>query len=191
LSRTFLPKLLLLVGGIASLCAAEKAIDVQRSTITVHVGKAGLFSAAGHEHWVNAPISAGVLNDSDTPRVEFRVDTAKMQVKPEPKVDAKTQAKIQKDMQEVTLESARYPEIVFRSSSVAKQADGQWKVEGMLMLHGVTKPVAVAVKREGGAYAGHAKIKQTDFGIKPISVAGGTVKVKDELEIEFQITTAP
>jgi hypothetical protein len=35
---------------------------VQRSTITVHVGKAGVFSVAGHEHWVNAPIAAGVLN---------------------------------------------------------------------------------------------------------------------------------
>ncbi len=26
-----------------------------------------------------------------------------------------------------------------------------------------------------------------DFGIKPISIAGGTVKVKDELKIEFDI----
>jgi polyisoprenoid-binding protein YceI len=183
--------LLLLAAVLAPLSAADKSIDVQRSTITAHVGKAGLFSAAGHEHWVNAPISAGVLNDSEKPRVEFRVEAAKMQVKPDPKVDAKTQAKIQKDMQESTLESTRYPEIVFRSSAVEKQADGQWKVEGMLTLHGVTKRVVAAVKREGGAYAGRATIKQTDFGIKPISVAGGTVKVKNELEIEFRITPTP
>ena len=32
-----------------------KAIDAQRSSLTIHVGKAGLLSAAGHEHWVNAP----------------------------------------------------------------------------------------------------------------------------------------
>jgi len=28
----------------------------------------------------------------------------------------------------------------------------------------------------------------TEFGIKPVSVAGGSVKVKDELRIEFEIT---
>jgi len=30
-------------------------------------------------------------------------------------------------------------------------------------------------------------LKQTDFGIKPVTIAGGTVKVKDELTIEFDI----
>jgi hypothetical protein len=33
-----------------------RAIDTQRSTITIHVGKAGLFSMAAHEHWVSAPL---------------------------------------------------------------------------------------------------------------------------------------
>ena len=52
-----------------------------------------------------------------------------MAVKPDPKVDAKTQAEIQRDMQERVLESAKYPDITFRSSRVEKQTDGQWKVE--------------------------------------------------------------
>jgi len=30
--------------------ATESSIDVHNSTIRIHVGKAGLFSAAGHEH---------------------------------------------------------------------------------------------------------------------------------------------
>jgi hypothetical protein len=41
----------------------EKAIDTQRSSLTIHVGKAGLLSAAGHEHWVNAPIASGTVDD--------------------------------------------------------------------------------------------------------------------------------
>lgn len=58
----------------------------------------------------------------------------------------------------------------------------------MLILHGVSKPVALSVNRDGDAYFGHATIKQTDFGIKPISVGGGVVvKVKNEVEIDFQI----
>jgi hypothetical protein len=33
-------------------------------------------------------------------------------------------------------------------------------------------------------------LRQSDFGILPISIAGGTVKVKDEVTIEFDIVTA-
>ncbi len=55
-----------------SVIAQEKAIDTQRSTITIHVGKSGLLSAAAHDHTVNAPISSGTL-------------------RPDPKVDPKTE----------------------------------------------------------------------------------------------------
>ncbi len=87
------------------------------------------------------------------------------------------------------LESGKYPEIAFRSSHAVKTTGGQWNVEGKLTLHAVTKPITVSVQRNGDAYAGHVTIKQTDFGIKPISAGGGTVKVKNDLEIEFHILT--
>src|ERR1700732_4675694 len=111
---------LILTATLAALSAQDKIIDVKRSIITIHVGKAGLFSAAGHEHWVSAPIASGRFSDSSNPRVEFKVATAKMAVKPDPKVDAKTQAQIQKDMEELTLQPAKYPEIAFESSHVEK-----------------------------------------------------------------------
>jgi polyisoprenoid-binding protein YceI len=176
---------------LASLWAQDKTIDVQRSTITIHVGKAGLLSAAGHEHWISAPISSGAIGDSAVPHVEFKVETAKMTVKPDPKVDAKTQAAIQSDMEQLTLETAKYSEIAFRSSNVQKTAEGQWKVDGTLSLHGVTKPVSLMVNRSGEAYVGHVTIKQTDFGIKPVVVGGGMIKVKNEIQIDFQIFSKP
>jgi len=179
-----------LFAALATASAQDKTIDVDASTITIHVGKAGLFSAAGHEHWVNAPISAGTFSASDPLHVEFKVDAARMAVKPDPKVDAATQAQIQKDMQEMTLESRKYPEITFRSSRVEPKGQGLWKVEGLLTLHGVTKPVAVTVQQAGEPYTGHTSIKQTDFGIKPITVGGGLVKVKNEVELDFQIRSA-
>jgi hypothetical protein len=43
------------------------------------------------------------------------------------------------------------------------------------------------VRSEDGAYTGRSKIKQTDFGISPVSGAGGVVKVKNELEIQFVV----
>ncbi|MGH9559573.1 MAG: YceI family protein [Bryobacteraceae bacterium] len=166
-------------------------IDTQRSSITVHVGKAGLFSFAGHEHLVNAPISSGEIVEGNSPRIEFTIETAKMTVKPDPKIDAKTQAQIQKDMDEMTLEPARYPRIIFHSTRVEKSGADRWRVTGDLSLHGVTRPVIVNVIKGGDAYQGRAEIKQTDFGIKPVSVAGGSIKVKDQITIDFQIFAAP
>ena len=179
--------LALLSAALPLLNAQDVPIDTARSTITIHVGKAGLLSAAGHEHWVNAPIASGTIRESGAPHVEFKVETAKMTVKPDPKIDAKTQATIQKDMEEMTLDTKAYPEISFRSSRVEASGADQWEVQGELSLHGVTKPVNVVVKRSGGAFICHTVLKQTDFGIKPISIGGGMVKIKNEIEIDFQI----
>lgn len=175
---------LLVLAGTAK--AQNKTIDVQQSMITVHVGKAGIFSIAGHEHTIDAPIEAGTLNDSEvSPRVEFRVAAATMQVRAEGD-DKKNAAEIQQTMQDKVLESAKYPEISFQSSSVEKSGDNAWRVRGNLTLHGMTKPIEVGVKKDDSAYTGNATIRQTDFGIQPITV-GGVVKVKNELQIAFRI----
>ena len=179
-----------LVLVLAASAFAQQAIDTSRSTIAIHVGKAGLLSSAGHDHWITAPISSGTIRETP-PSVEFTVETANMKVRPDPKVDAKTQAQIQKDMEEMTLDIAKYSRIEFHSTHVEKIGAAEWKVTGDLSLHGVTKPVAVSVKRSGEAYVAHTVMKQTDYGIKPISVGGGMIKVKNEIEIEFQIYTHP
>src|SRR5579862_8686928 len=171
------------------LMAQEKAIDTQRSTITIHVSKSGLLSAAAHNHTVVAPISSGALVESGVSRIEFRIETAKMTVQPDPKIDAKDQATIQTHMEEMTLETKKFPEITFRSSHVQKLADGQWKVDGDLSLHGVTKTISLTVKQAGEPYTTHAVLKQTDFGITPLSIGGGMIKVKNEVELDFQIFT--
>src|ERR1700691_772094 len=164
-----------------------KAIDTQRSTITIHVGKSGLLSAAAYDHTIYAPISSGTVRESTAPYIEFAVETAKMTVKPDPRIDAKDQATIQTHMEEMVLETKKYPEIAFRSSRIERIADGQWKVDGDLSLHGVTKPVSLNVKQSGDSWTTHTVLKQTDFGIKPISIGGGMIKVKNEVEIDFQI----
>src|SRR3984957_9048714 len=175
----------------APLVAQEKAIDTQRSTITIHVGKSGLLAAAAHDHTINAPISSGILQETPAPRIEFGVETASMTVKPDPKVDTKTQATIQMDMEETTLDAKKFPEITFRSTRIEKSGNGQWKVDGDLSLHGVTRSVSLNVKQSGDSWVTRTVLKQTDFGIKPISIAGGMVKVKDEIQIDFQIFARP
>ena len=39
----------------------------------------------------------------------------------------------------------------------------------------------------GDHYHGATKLKQSDFAIKPISLFGGSVKVKDEVQLEFDV----
>ena len=59
-----------------------------------------------------------------------------------------------------------------------------------MTLHGVTRPGTVEVTRQNDAYVGAVRLKQTDFGIQPIKIGGGVVRVKDELEVSFRVYTA-
>jgi polyisoprenoid-binding protein YceI len=172
--------------GIAS---AQTPIDVEHSAIRIHVGKAGLFSAAGHEHWVDAPIAEGTLQENP-PEISFRVEAAKMKVEEDKSLSAEKQAEVQRTMQTQVLETDRYRGITFRSTSIQETGGNTWNVQGDLTLHGQTHPVAAKVEKQHGSYVGRCELKQTDFGIRPVRVAGGTVKVKDQLDIEFSIVPA-
>jgi polyisoprenoid-binding protein YceI len=187
--RKRLPRISLLVLIITAFCGlatAQTPIDVDKSKIRIHVGKAGLFSAAGHEHWVDAPIAAGTLQESP-PQISFRVDSAKMKVEEDKSLSDEKQAEVQRTMQTQVLESDKYPEITFRSTSIRETGGNTWEAQGDLTLHGQTRPVTAKVEKQQGSYVGRCQIKQTSFGIQPVRVAGGTVKVKDELDIEFSI----
>jgi hypothetical protein len=48
-------------------------------------------------------------------------------------------------------------------------------------------PVKVDVTGHDGHYTGSARLSQKDFGITPVSIAGGSVKVKDEVLVEFEV----
>ena len=165
----------------------DSVIDVGASELTIHVGKAGVFSAVGHEHWVEAPISEGRIREGPDALVEFAVDARRMSVKPDEKTSAGERVSIQETMQRTVLESEKYPEIRFRSTQVTPAGAQAWKVTGTLTLHGVSKAVVADVRRESDAYIGTARFNQTDFGIQPVRIAGGVVRVKNQLEINFKI----
>ncbi|MBV8049790.1 MAG: YceI family protein [Acidobacteriaceae bacterium] len=177
--------LILVVPTIAA--SEDRTLDTARSTIRIHVGKAGVFSAAGHEHWVAAPLADGKLDEATPASISFRVEAAKLKVEEDKTLSAEKQAEVQRTMQTQVLESEKYPEISFHSTSVQKTGPDAWQVRGDLKLHGQTHGVATAVHKQQDAYVGKCELKQTDFGIQPIRVGGGVVKVKDQLDIEFSI----
>jgi polyisoprenoid-binding protein YceI len=169
--------------------AEQHAIDTQKSVMTVRVYKAGAFSAFAHDHEIAAPIAGGTA-DTATRLVELRSNASALRVS-DKKGSEKDHDEIQQTMlgPEV-LDAKRYPEIVFRSTSVEPAGQGSWSVHGNLALHGQTRPVTVTVSEKAGHYAGSSLLKQTDFGIKPVKIAGGAVRVKDEVRIEFDVQLA-
>ena len=166
--------------------AISRTIDTQKSVLTVRVFKAGLFSGFAHDHEISAPIQEGSF-DSANPSVQLKVDTRKLRVV-DKDVSDKDRAEIQQTMLgSKVLDSERFPEIRFRSTTVEHLVGDKWLVHGELTVHGQTGPVNVEVREENGHYRGTTELKQKDFGITPVSLGGGTVKVKNELRVEFDI----
>jgi len=72
--------------------------------------------------------------------------------------------------------------------AIGKIIVGWWAGSTSVVADGMESAgdVLVAVLRNGH-YTGRVVLKQRDFGITPVSIAGGTVKVKNELTIDFDI----
>jgi polyisoprenoid-binding protein YceI len=199
---TLAAMLIVLVAQQSPVVIAQTAvfrIDPARSSVTIHVGKAGAFSfMAGHVHEVGGPIQTGSVDvDLDTPsrsRVRLSIASSELKVSAagEPEGDA---PKVQETMQgEKVLDVHRYPTITYDSTSVTlKSRSGsllELSVTGQLAIRDVTQPVTVPVRVELGdsglSAKGRFEIKQSAFGIKPSSV-GVVVSIKDTLGIDFSI----
>src|SRR5262249_25194577 len=93
-------------------------------------------------------------------------------------------------MRQSVLEVAKYSEISFESArvSVSPLGEGRYQmgINGNLSLHGVTQqvliPAQVILLGDMLRASGEFQVQQSSFGIKPVRVAGGTLKLKDELK---------
>ncbi len=188
--RTLVPGALVASALLSASAHAETwAIDAEKSSFTVHVFKSGLFSAFGDNHEVRATVASGSVSDGEKPAVELEVDARKMTVL-DPDLAKEKRAEVQKRMlgPEV-LDVAKFPEIRFKSTAVKPVAEGRWQVEGELELRGKKVPLKFEVTGARERFRGSATVKQSSFGIKPIKAGGGTVNVKDDLKIDFEIVT--
>lgn len=167
--------------------AARHSIDVENSVLTVRVYKSGLFSIFAHDHEIRTPIMRGEVDDSDKPSVELWVDADKLRVV-DSELSAKNRADVQKTMEgPEVLDIRRFPVIHFRSTAIEKMGANHWVVRGELDLHGQSRPVAVEVSEKDGRYQGSVALKQRNFGITPVRIVGGTVSVKDQIKVEFEV----
>ncbi len=166
--------------------AAPSALDKERSRVVVRVFRAGIFGSLGDNHEIVAPVADAKLDES-AGTVSVRFDARQLRVL-DPNLSPEKRNEVQERMlgPEV-LDPAHFPEIAFQSTSVQKEPDGRLLISGILHLHGQAHLVSGSAVLTSGAYDGRFRLKQRDFGIKPVSIAGGTIKVKDEISIEFHI----
>jgi polyisoprenoid-binding protein YceI len=175
------------VAGPAFGDSGGRPVDCARSTITVYVYKTGILSTLAHNHEIEAPIESGEVKGSENSSVELRVNSSKLRAL-DPESSADTRAKIEATMQGAeVLDVGQFPEIHFQSTGVEPSGTDHWVVRGNLDLHGQTHPISFEVALKDGLYEGTAVLKQSAFGITPVRVAGGTVKVKDEIKVAFSI----
>jgi polyisoprenoid-binding protein YceI len=189
LLRAIISSLSCVLAFAAPVAAQRRAVDAERSTITVRVFKSGLFAAFADNHVIHAPLTEGSVEESSTPHVELVIDAAQMRVW-DPGLSSKQREDVRTRMLgPQVLDASRFTLIRFHSTEVESAGLDRWLVRGNLELHGHSQPLAVVVSRERRRYKGSLTLRQTEFGITPISIAGGVVKVKDEITIEFDIVT--
>jgi len=188
--------LLLFIFSATSVVAADRACVVpDRGHFRIHLGSSGLFGAFGHDHLIEATKIEGCATiDQKDPAhssIALTFPTAAIRVL-DPK-EPKDRPEVQKTMETEVLQVSRYPQVKFESTGIEGAATGQQlRVRGNLTIRGKTLPVVIPVAlthEPDGTYraVGKYAFKQSSFGIQPVRVAGGTIKVKDEVETEFEI----
>jgi len=175
------------------------SIDNAKSKLQIDVYKEGAFKMFGHDHLIVAKEISGHVQ-FDPQNMEDSTVDLKVPANSLMAVDPGESERDRRDVQvtmtgEKVLDVAKFPEIAFTStrvSAVKKNADG-WELTlaGKLNLHGVEKPVSFPLRVRAAAgelrAQGEVSVLQTDHGITPIKVGGGSVKVKDKLKISFTI----
>ena len=181
--------------------SARYRIDAGQSHFTVRAFAGGFLSALAHDHTIsvrdfdgNTEFTFGTVEPAS---LQMNIKAASLAVVD--KISEKDRQKIETTMRDEVLEVSNFPEITFKSSGVTatKTGEGQYqaRISGEISLHGVSRPITIASQLEFGDKVLHAKgnfsLKQSNFGIKPVSVAGGTIKVKDEIKFNFDIVAHP
>lgn len=178
-------------------------LDRKQSKLEIRVYREGFLKAFGHDHLISATQLSGQMqlaqpNVAES-SVTFVVETPSLVVV-DPGETEKDRNEVQATMLgDKVLDAARYPQIQFTSSGVRflTQTEGvtELQVEGTLRLHGVEKLVTVPVRlrrvERNLTADGELPLLQSSYGIAPIKVGGGAVRVRDKLKISFHIVAEP
>jgi polyisoprenoid-binding protein YceI len=177
--------------------AQTYTFDASQSQINAILDQQGLIVRRHPNHTVAAKSFSGKIN--------LPKDEAHLAVTLEAQTDALTnidstmgdfeRKEFHAALRNEVLETGKFPTIQFRSVSVANiQRSGDnrtFTLTGDLTLHGVTRrvvfPVKATITKDQLQATGEAKLKQSDFGMKPFEKGLGLIKIGDEVKVTFTV----
>jgi polyisoprenoid-binding protein YceI len=172
-------------------------VDKSASKFMVRAFASGMLSALGHSPTIAIRNFSGEasLDPESLENLSLRIDIQADSLEVTDDISSKDRREIETTMHEKVLGTSKYPAIVFQSNGVSatKLGEGRFKasLDGTLSLHGTTGrvlvPAQVALLGAMLRASGEFSILQSEFGIAPVSVAGGALKLKDELKFTFDI----
>src|SRR5947209_2147902 len=181
-----------------NVAVARYRLDASRSQFMVRAFAGGLLFFKGHDHFVRvgdftgeAELTPGALSPASlhlSVRADSLEETGSVFTPQQKQI-------INKELREIVLETAKYPEIVFNSTDVTGQlgAGGQYeaKLGGNLTLHGVTRhiviPATVTLSGNDLRARGEFTVNRGDYKVKATSAVHGLVRVRDKLKFTFDI----
>ncbi len=172
-------------------------LDAKASRFTVQAFAAGILSAMGHNPTIGISKFSGDVDFSSQKAaasgLRLVIESSSLSVSDD--ISAKDRREIERLMKSDVLEVDRYPEVAYEAHSILCSAVGgtiySATLNGMLKFHGVTQQQQITARitamGETLRASGGFTLKQSDYQIKPVSVAGGALKLKDELKFSFEI----
>ena len=187
--RTFV-LVALLAGTVPALAESAWEIDPVHSSVQFSVRHMMVSNVRGEFTKVSGTVRA---DERDVTRstIEATIDASSIDTR-EPKRDEHLRGP---DF----LDVAKYPTITFRSTKITKTGEGRYDVAGDLTLHGVTRPVVLAVEGptaevkdpRGAVRAGATattRIDRREFGIAwSKALDGGGLVVGNEIAITIDV----
>jgi polyisoprenoid-binding protein YceI len=180
-------------------------VSPQSTQLGIFVYRGGKFSRLGHNHvmtsqqvtgrvWVHPefarsgfelsfPVAQLVVDDADARRAagsDFPPDI------PQSDKDGTRKNMLRPEV----LDGERYPDVKLRSAKVGGTLQAPQVTASITIkdaTHDVEVPVKIAVDGKKLTATGEFDVLQTQFGIKPFSVALGALEVQDRLHIKFTI----
>ena len=180
-------------------------IDPDRSVVTLLVRRSGPLARLGHNHVITSAQESGQIWLGPEPPesgFEIRLPVSAFVVDdPAARLSAGAEfpGELPAEAREGTyrnmlrpevLDGDGHPAVVVRAGRVS----GTWQqpvVVARITLRGTTREIAVPVELQVDSQSmvakGALRIRQSDFGITPFSVAGGAIQVADEVDVRFEI----
>lgn len=175
-------------------------IEPGRSRFTVQAFAAGILSAFAHSPTFAVRDFGGEVRLGSTAQsLELDLTVVPGSLDLQDSVKDSDRRDIEARMWNDVLETASFREIVFQGRATWAETIGQGRyrltIGGDLALHGAVRPyrtdAELVVFSDGLRLGGAGVLRMSEFGIGPVTALGGTIKLKDELRLAFDLAALP